>query len=193
MKDNNENIDNVQENENAVDVVIEGEIIDSLDSSTDTLTMRVQTDTPTDVPDDYVPPKHFFTMNMQRIGEITSNLAVFLACVIPFGLLGMVLLPMAMIMNLFIAIMIVVFTLGLIFLHCSFGDLLIVTKAVVNGNWSEIIFSLMYYSSWALAAVSVISTLALLCNKRNMSVGRIVGNVFMFLFGLVIIVLNFMS
>ena len=41
--------------------------------------------------------------------------------------------------------------------------------------------------------MSVISTLAFLCNKRNRSVGRIVGNVFIFLFGLVVIVISFMS
>lgn len=192
MKNNDTNIEDIQENENVSEDTYKEESNEAV-SDTDTLTKRVPIEESHEVAEDYVPPRHFFNMNMQRIGEITSNLALFLACIIPFGLLGIIILPMAMIMNLFIAIMIVVFTLGLIFLHCSFGDLLIVTKAVAEGNWSEIIFSLMYYSSWAMMVMSVISTLALLCNKRNRSVGRIVGNVFIFLFGLVVIVISFMS
>ncbi|MBQ9791506.1 MAG: hypothetical protein IJW28_02865 [Clostridia bacterium] len=192
MKNNDTNIEDIQENENVSEDTYKEESNEAI-SDTDTLTKRVPIEESHEVAEDYVPPRHFFNMNMQRIGEITSNLALFLACIIPFGLLGIIILPMAMIMNLFIAIMIVVFTLGLIFLHCSFGDLLIVTKAVAEGNWSEIIFSLMYYSSWAMMVMSVISTLAFLCNKRNRSVGRIVGNVFIFLFGLVVIVLSFMS
>ena len=192
MKNNDTNIEDIQENENVSEDTYKEESNEAI-SDTDTLTKRVSIEESHEVAEDYVPPRHFFNMNMQRIGEITSNLALFLACIIPFGLLGIIILPMAMIMNLFIAIMIVVFTLGLIFLHCSFGDLLIVTKAVAEGNWSEIIFSLMYYSSWAMMVMSVISTLAFLCNKRNRSVGRIVGNVFIFLFGLVVIVLSFMS
>ena len=139
-----------------------------------------------------VPANHYFVMNMQRLGEITSNMAVVTTSLIPLCLLGVVIFPVAMMINWFAAIMAVVFTVGLVLLRVSFAQMIIVkpeTADMVLG----FMFGLMNILSIATVVLSIVSIIALSMNKRNRSIGRIVGNVFMIVIACVCFVIKLLA
>ncbi|MBO7218538.1 MAG: hypothetical protein J6V40_01015 [Clostridia bacterium] len=128
-----------------------------------------------------VPTNHYFAMNMQRLGEITGNMATVAASLIPLCALGMVMWPFAMVLNCFLAIVAVVCTVGVLLLSVNFSDMILIGPNSVD-MVIELMGSVINILSIVTLVLSIISIVALSMNKRNKSTGRIVGNICMIIF-----------
>ena len=158
-----ENIDKVPENE-------------SIEEETTKIAEKEQESQAYDIP-----ANHYFMMNMQRLGEITGNMAIVAASLIPFCVLGMVLWPFAMVLNCFLAIVAVVCTVGVLLLAVEFSDMILI-KPESADFVVELMGSIINILSIAVLVLSIISIVALSMNKKNKSTGRIVGNICMIIF-----------
>ena len=134
--------------------------------------------------DTKVPAKYFFVMNAQRLGEVFSNISILASVVAALMLLGMVVMPFAMIFNFFIAIIIVVFSLGLILLEINFSDLILIKENSLS-MFIEFAWKITPYLMGAILALSVISLIFLCFNRQKLSGARIVFNVIFILFAVV--------
>lgn len=137
-----------------------------------------------------VPAKHFFQMNAQRLGQIFSNLSICLAVFSILCFSAMVLYPLASITNVLLAIIAIIFTLGLIFIKFKFSDLLIFDINNSNGV-IETSLNLGKYALIAVLITSILSLVFLMLNKRKRSISRIVLSIIFIIISLVGVVLVF--
>ncbi len=118
------------------------------------------------------PAKNAVLMNCTRLGVILNNFTIAAGVLLLLCFIGMIFYPVAIIVNFFVAIMMIIFTLGLIFLEFTFDDLIIIDGETVN-KVVGFITSALPYIFGALLITAAASLVLLLIDKRNRSVPRI--------------------
>jgi len=124
-----------------------------------------------------LPPKHFLIMNLQRTGEIFSNLAILATVVISLACIGLVIFPLAVVLNYLLAIIVVFFTLGTILVAPGwhFNDLILFNFKDVD-IYREFVSNALPYALYVAIGLSAISIIALAFNTKKLSIGRIVAS-----------------
>ena len=118
------------------------------------------------------PAKNVLLMNLQRLGVILNNISLFAGIALLVCFFAIMLFPVAYIVNFFVIIIISVFTLGLIYLECSFDDLMIIDNDFVV-NAVQFLGNALPYIFGALIITSLASLILLLLDKRNIDKTRV--------------------
>ena len=118
------------------------------------------------------PAKNVLLMNLQRLGVILNNISLFAGIALLVCFFAIMLFPVAYIVNFFVIIFISVFTLGLIYLECSFDDLMIIDNDFVV-NAVQFLGNALPYIFGALIITSLASLILLLLDKRNIDKTRV--------------------
>ena len=136
------------------------------------------------------PAKFIFTMYSRRMGVITSNLSYFVLSVILIGLLGLIIYPLLAIMNIFVAVLISIFTLGLIYLAgVKFQDLIIFNLNDVN-TYAEIFGKFAPILFYVLCGLSIASIIFMVIDRKNIPIPRLVISCIFAVICILIIVLT---
>lgn len=188
-----ENLDSTQNQDNAVftqnqdntGLVKEQEFVETVQTQE---YVEVQTDLQ---PEEKVklPAKYFFIMIFQRLGDILSNYVITSYVIAFIAFLGIVFFPFVIIANYIVAMLIAVFTLGLIFLERSFESLIIFTPEGIS-QYTDFIWKAMPIMSWVLFGVSIVALILSCVNFRKPPVARIVINVILVIFSIVAVILT---
>ena len=135
------------------------------------------------------PVRTTLQMNIHRLGVIFSNLSYVSILFFVLMFMAGIMLPFLYVINFFVAILISIFTLGLIFLADGFDDLFIIKPNDLSsyGNFVSTAVPI-------LVGVSIISSaLALVClllDRKNINHGRIVLAAIMVILSIIMFVLH---
>ena len=134
------------------------------------------------------PVRTMLQMNIQRLGIITSNLTYVGLASILLILLSAIILPFAYVANIFIVVVISIFTLGLIFLEMSFSDLMLI-KTNDLSKFGEVISKAFPFIIGITLIASIVSLVCLVVNKKSTNIGRIILSSIITLLALIVFIL----
>ena len=120
-----------------------------------------------------IPTKLVCVMNLQRLGVIFSNISIICSVLFLISLVGIVLYPLAILINIVIIVILFLFTLGIIFFEYPLSTLYVVDSEFLTNAVSYLITSLPYVFGTLLVS-SLLSIVFLLADKRNRNKPRIV-------------------